>query len=289
VILFEAAAAIAALVVFLSWCGAYVALSGGKHIPTTATPEDLGLPFERVAFRSQDGVDLKGWFVPAPTDSRRTILFCHGWGANKGEVLRDTHFLREHGFNLLYFDFRCCGESSGTMMSVGALEARDFDAAVAFLKARRPDDRLAVYGISMGSMVAFAGIARHKGFEAAVLECPFASHDQALARYAWQVFYLPYYPFMPLIYYFVRSRLGFDPEIHSPERLADRIGEIPVLLVCGEKDAIAAPSISRSLIEKVRGPKELWVVPGAGHAKCADTAGAAYREKVGGFYNGRLA
>jgi pimeloyl-ACP methyl ester carboxylesterase len=284
-ILLEASAAVAAIVVFLSWCGAYVALSGGKHIPTTVRPEDLGLPYEPVAFRSADGVDLKGWFVPAASESSRTIIFCHGWGANKGEVLKDTYFLRDRGFNLLYFDFRCCGESSGSMMSVGALEARDFDAAVAFIKKLRPNDRLAVYGISMGSMVAFAGVARHEGFSAAVLECAFASHDQALARYARHVFYLTYYPFMPLIYFFVRRRLGFDPEVQSPERLAGRIGDIPVLLVYGEKDLIAIPEIGRSLIQKVRGPKELWVVPGAGHAKCADTAGPAYREKLGGFYS----
>ena len=36
-----------------------------------ATPADLGLKYEDVAFLSEDGVSLSGWFVPAPVQSMR--------------------------------------------------------------------------------------------------------------------------------------------------------------------------------------------------------------------------
>lgn len=282
--------AAASLVVLVSYAAAAVALNGGRHIPLTVRPETLGLSYEPAEFVSSDGVRLKGWFVPAESDSRRTIVFCHGWGANKGEVLKNTHFLREAGFNLFYFDFRCCGESSGEMMSVGALEARDFDAAMAYLKEARPQDRLAVFGVSMGSMVAFAGLARYPELEAAVLECPYPSHNAALTRYAWAKFYITYYPFMPLVFLFVRLRLGFDPEdITSPERLAGRVGSVPVLAVCGERDPIALPEFGRGLVRLLEGRAECWIVPGAGHARCAEAGGAAYREKLSDFYSSHLA
>jgi pimeloyl-ACP methyl ester carboxylesterase len=272
-------------VLIISYSAAAVALNGGKHIPMTVRPESLGLPYEAVEFRSADGVELKGWFVPASVPSAKTIIFCHGWGANKGEVLKSTSFLQGQGFNLFYFDFRCCGESGGTVLSVGALEARDLDAAVVFVKALRPKDSLAIYGVSMGSMVAFAGLTRHPELRAAVLECPFGSHNEALARYAWAKFSIPYYPFMPLVFFFVRQRLGFDPEeTTSPERLIRKLGATPVLAVCGEKDPIAVPEIGRSLIDKLAGRGTLWVVPGAGHAECAETAGAVYREKLLDFF-----
>lgn len=277
--------ALAFAVVLVSYAAAAVALNGGKHIPMTVKPESLGLPYEAVEFRSADAVLLKGWLIPAASESRRTIVFCHGWGANKGEVLKNTHFLRDAGFNLFYFDFRCCGESSGEMLSVGALEARDLDAAIGFLRRTRPSDRLAVYGISMGSMVAFAGLARHPQLEAAVVECPFSSHNAALTRYAWAKFYLSYYPFMPLVFFFVKRRLGFDPEeITSPERMIGRIGKVPVLAVCGEADPIAVPEFGRRLMESLPRRGECWVVPGAGHARCAEAAGPAYQEKLRAFY-----
>lgn len=281
--------AVILFVLIISYSAAAVALNGGKHIPMTVRPESLGLPYDPVEFRSSDGVELKGWFVPAARPSGKTIIFCHGWGANKGEVLKSTSFLQGEGFNLFYFDFRCCGESGGSVLSVGALEARDLDAAVEFVKSRRPQDSLAIYGVSMGSMVAFAGLTRHPELRAAVLECPFGSHNEALARYAWAKFSIPYYPFMPLVYFFVRRRLGFDPEeTTSPERLAQRLGAIPVLAICGEKDPIAVPEIGRSLVARLSGRGELWIVPGAGHAKCAETAGNVYREKVSGFFNGSM-
>lgn len=272
-------------IVLVSYYGAYVTLTGGKHIPLTVRPEQFGFPYEPVEFQTKDGLTLRGWFIPARPENDRTILFCHGWGANKGEVLKNTYALRNHGFNLLYFDFRACGESEGDSLSIGLLEAMDLDAAAAFVKARRPADRLAIYGISMGGMVAFGGLARHPELKAAVIECPFASHDETLSRYARATFGLPYYPFMPLLLYFVRRQLGIDPEpIVSPERLAGRITGAPLLAICGEEDPIATPEISRSLLEKLPGPKELWIVPGAGHAQCAKLAGRAYENKLAAFY-----
>ncbi len=285
----EALIGVSAVILFvlmISYTAAAVALNGGKHIPMTVSPELLGIKYEPVSFNSADGIALKGWFVPASAASAKTIIFCHGWGANKGEVFKNTSFLHKEGFNLFYFDFRCCGESSGKMLSVGALEARDLDAAVSFVKARRPDDNLAIYGVSMGSMVAFAGLTRHPELRAAVLECPFWSHDDALARYAWAKFSIPYYPFMPLVFFFVRQRLGFDPEdVTSPARLASKLKAVPILAVCGENDLIAVPALGRALVKNLPRAGEVWVVPGAAHAKCAEAAGQAYQDKLAGFFS----
>lgn len=106
-----------------SWWGARFALAGGARTPLTARPEHFGLSCEPVDFQTTDGVRLRGWFIRADPDSDRTILLCHGWGTNKGEILKSTHRLCRRGFNLLYFDFRCCGESGGEVSSVGTLEA----------------------------------------------------------------------------------------------------------------------------------------------------------------------
>lgn len=281
-------AGLAGLILAIGYAGAYVAVTGGKKIPLTFRPETAGVPYEPLELRSRDGVALKGWFVPAESPSRRTLVFCHGWGANKGEVLRNTHALRRDGYNLLYFDFRCCGESGGERLSVGVLEAADLDAALEWLRAARPEDSVAVYGMSMGAMVAFGGLVRHPFLKAAVLDSPYLSHDQALARYAWAKFRLSYYPFMPIVFFWVRRWLGTDPQAISPERLAGRVGDRPTLIICGENDVIATPAIGRALLDVLQGPKELWVVPGARHGKCGETAGDEYRRKLSAFYSRNL-
>ena len=48
----------------------------------SSTPAEIGLDFEDVVFKSDDGLDLSGWYVPAKS-LNLTVLFCHGnggWG-----------------------------------------------------------------------------------------------------------------------------------------------------------------------------------------------------------------
>lgn len=267
---------------------AHLVMTGGRRIPLSVRPEDLGLPYEKADFNAQDGVALRGWFIPAGFPSRRTLLLCHGWGGNKGEILKFTHPLRDRGFNLLYFDFRLCGESGGKLSSVGCLEAMDFDAAIGFLISKRPQDSLGVYGLSMGAMVALAGVTRHPRIKAAVLESPFASHDQAVARYAWTTRNIPYYPLLPLVFFWIRLRLGRDPDLNSPEKLAPLIKGVPILMINGELDASATPAIGSGLLQKIQGHKEHWIVTGARHARCAEVSGRIYQDRLEEFYDRHL-
>jgi pimeloyl-ACP methyl ester carboxylesterase len=270
-----------------SWAAARFILSGGRQVPLTARPEQFGLRSETVEFTTNDGVDLRGWFIPAVPASERTLLFCHGWGTNKGEILRNTHGLCRRGFNLFYFDFRHCGESGGENSSVGTLEARDFDAAARFIRARRPQDLFGLYGLSMGAMVAFCGLDRHRYFKAAVIESPFASHSQAIERYTAVKTGLRRNPLVPLVLFWMRRSLGVDPDASSPERLAGRIA-VPLLVICGGQDRAASVEIGQSLVAKAAGPASLWVIPGADHTRCAESAGNVYEDKLTAFYESWL-
>lgn len=283
-----AGAAIAAAALGAAYYGARLVLTGDGCVPLKVRPERFGLAYEAVEFRTGDGLTLKGWFVPS-RDSGRTILVCHGWGSNKGEVLEQTHRL-SRDFNLLYFDFRRCGESEGDILSVGHLELRDFEAAVDFLKEKKPAaaGSLGLFGLSMGAMVGLVGLTRRAGFKAAVVESPFSSHNQAVARYARVKRGIPYYPLLPLAFYWIRRRLGTDPEQSSPERALPLVEGTPILGIFGEKDPLVTPGEGRRLFDRIAGPKELWVVPGAGHGECAPTAGPAYEAKLGDFFRRHL-
>lgn len=267
----------------LAYYGAHRVLTGNGRVPLTVRPQSLGLPCEPVSCTTSDGIELKGWFIPASAPSDRTILMCHGWGTNKGAILEGLRPLHDRGFNLLAFDFRTCGESGGEILSVGYLEARDFDAAAAFMRRLRPDDRYGVFGLSMGAMVAFCGAVRHGCFRAIALESPFHSHDQACTRYLMQHSHVPYFPLVPLILFWIRVRLGADPEPLGPIYMTDKVS-VPVFAIAGEKDAIAPPELAQTLLARLKQPGEVWVVPGAGHARCAETAGAEYGERLARFY-----
>lgn len=284
-ILLPALVTLAAFVFLLTYWGAEnVLLAGGVRRPLTIRPGDFGLDHEDVRFKTEDGLSLSGWFIPARTPSERTLILCHGWGTNKGELLPATNFLADR-FNLFSFDFRLCGESEGTMSSVGYLESRDFDAALAFLKAEKPQAaaRIGVYGLSMGAATAFMGAARHPEIRAAVIENPFPSYREVCRSYAWHKWKLPYFPLVALVVWHADRILGVDPEAWSPRYFASRIEKTAVFLIHAEDDPLASPEETRKLYALVKGDKELWIVPDAGHEDVHEIAKEEYQRRVGNF------
>ena len=72
-------------------------------------------------FATEDDVLLRAWAIHASKPTDRTIVLTHGWGDNKGDMLRRFHFLRDR-FNLFFLDTRAHGESAGEHSSIGYLE-----------------------------------------------------------------------------------------------------------------------------------------------------------------------
>ncbi len=258
-----------------------------ERLPNSVLPGAFGLRFEEVSFAARDGVALKGWFVPAPSPSDVTLVLCHGWGANRSDILPSTAFLNQKGgYNLFYFDFRNHGDSGGNTSSLAALETRDLEAALDWLKANRPEQarRLGAYGLSMGAAVSLTVTAQHPEILALAAESPFSSFNGVVARFAKLFYHVPRFPLVPITLFFVRARLGLDPEAFSPIHHVDKISPRPLFLIQGANDARMPPSEGQTLFARAREPKELWTVPGADHGEPAQAAGAEYQERLLAFY-----
>jgi pimeloyl-ACP methyl ester carboxylesterase len=123
--------------------------------PVPKTPLDYGLDFEAVTFRTEDGVDLKGWLIPGK--AARLVIMTHVGGLTKYgsvagfrslgklydkeiEFLKTARHLHDAGYSVLTFDLRNHGESGPSpnrgMSSVGTDEYRDVVAALDFVRGR---------------------------------------------------------------------------------------------------------------------------------------------------------
>ena len=140
-----------------------------RRAPLDRTPLTEGMEYENVTFKSSDGLDIRGWFIPAGDDKPApAVAFVHGWlwnrlGNVEGQVpvpdksvdfLPAAKALHEAGYGVLLFDLRHHGESdrSKAPLTFGVHEARDFIGAVEYLRSR-PDvdnDRIGAIGCSMG-------------------------------------------------------------------------------------------------------------------------------------------
>jgi uncharacterized protein len=129
----------------------------GNQRTLTPPPASLGLPIERVRLPTADGITLVSWVIRSELDSTGPwLLICHGNAGNLSEFDRPVHYagLRQLGLNLLVFDYRGYGESSGRPSENGLY--RDAEAAYRYLREKRdiPPDRIVVFGHSLGSAVA---------------------------------------------------------------------------------------------------------------------------------------
>lgn len=287
-----AAIVFAAAAYALCWWGAGIILHPPAMSPMWIFPEQYGLRYEKISFRTRDGLELKGWFIPSTTGDKRSIVMCHGWGDNKGELLKQTYFLNEGGgFNLLYFDFRSHGESEGEITTIGGLETIDFDAAIEWLRKTKPDlaDSIGVFGLSMGAAVTVASLPKHPDLRCAAVESPFSDYRTVIKRWAWNNMKLPYYPLVALTLLILRSRVK-DPEIDrfNPVEAAPKIAPRPLFVIGGEFDRLMTPEDVRKVFAAAREPKQLWMVPEAWHAKCREAAGMEYDTRVIGFFSRNL-
>lgn len=281
--------ALAALAVAFSYLKSYdITRPLMRRTPVAYIPDQYALAHEVIDFATADGLQLKGWFIPAAGgETGKTLILCHGWGSNRGELMRDTHFLAAHGFNLFYFDFRGAGESGGgAVSSVGYLETRDFDAAYEFLRNNRPHacERVGLFGTSMGGSVAVFAAAKYPEIKCLLVENTFLSYRRVISNFGWLRMKLPYWPLVPLTLFFVRMRLGADPEPFSPVHNIAGV-TIPALFINGDYDDLVPLADAKKLYSLCRSArKDLWELTGATHGKCADVGGEVYKDRVSKFF-----
>lgn len=154
--------------------------------------QELGLGYEDVEFPAQDGIRLKGWFIPATQMPAATAIIVHGWpwnrmGTKANDPLGDlpgskpinllplTKALHESNYNVLMFDLSNFGESDARIpVTYGLLEKRDLLGAISYLKSRNEVDpnRIVTVGFSMGGNTVIYTLPETTDIKAAVVVQP---------------------------------------------------------------------------------------------------------------------
>lgn len=124
----------------------------------------------------QVGRDTVAWvFARRPGNTPRlTLLFCHGNKYNIAEYWPRVEMLWQAVFDVLTFDYRGFGKSTGT--SSEATMRADSEAALAALRTRGvADSALAIHGFSLGGVCAIHLAARVVTPRVLVVEAAFTS------------------------------------------------------------------------------------------------------------------
>jgi pimeloyl-ACP methyl ester carboxylesterase len=94
-----------------------------------------------VQFPSDSGSTIHGWLIPGKPGAGAVVLM-HGVRSSRADMVGRARFLSAAGYTVLLFDFQAHGESPGRQITFGYLESRDARAAVQFLRANAPGEKL---------------------------------------------------------------------------------------------------------------------------------------------------
>jgi fermentation-respiration switch protein FrsA (DUF1100 family) len=222
------------------------------------SPAALGLTStEPVAFETEDGLRLEGWFTPGRLPhTGATVIVFNGNAGNRAYRADLAGQLAAHGIASLVFDYRGYGGNPGLPHEEGL--ARDARGALQYVLGRPDVDRarVAFFGESLGSAVAIR-LALEFAPAALILRSPFSSAVELAHRH---------YPFLPFRW-LLRDRY---PSI-------DRIGRLrsPVLVIAGDDDRVVPFDDSERLYDAAPDPKRLVTIPGADHNDDELTSGPA--------------
>jgi len=224
------------------------------------TPKESGLDFEDVFFKTEDNLELNGWFIPKK-EAKYTILFCHGNAGNISHRLDKIKFFLELGYNVFIFDYRGYGRSQGRPSENGLYQ--DGEAAYQYLLSQKiPADKIIGYGESLGSAV-IIDLAYKKPIGALIIESGFSSGKDMAKKI---------YPFLPA--WLFSSRFDSINKIKSIN--------IPKLIIHSINDEIVPYAFAQKLYLAAANPKEFLSIQG-GHNSCFYESEAILSQKIKDF------
>ena len=217
---------------------------------------------EKVTLPSRSGATIAAWVI-VPETPRAVVVILHGVHADRGTMLGRAELFWREGFAVVIPDFQAHGESTGEHVTFGFLESRDADACLSYAKHRFPRLPLAGVGVSMGG-AALALASEKPLLDAVVLEAVYPTIAEAVDnRIALRLGALSKV-LTPLLLLQLEPRLGINSADLRP---IDRVPgfKCPLLIISGGADRNTTEEQTRALFEAAPSPKDLWLVPGAGH------------------------
>jgi len=232
---------------------------------------------QRLDLLTEDGVRLSGARLHGPADAPGTVVLVHGFvhSSRTPRIHRFAHLLAQR-LHVIVPDLRGHGASGG-VSTLGTKEPLDVAAAVA---AARPDLPVVTVGLSLGG----ASVLLHAGTRGGV------AGVVAISSPAWSQSWDT--PSTIRIQRAVTSRAGrlvlarvlrtriapLCEAVPDSRELVGRIAPAFTLVVHDPADHYFDGEHAQAIYRWAREPKDLWLLPGAGHG--TDVLTAAFGDRL---------
>ncbi|MDT3428484.1 pimeloyl-ACP methyl ester carboxylesterase [Paenibacillus forsythiae] len=279
---------------FLAFCfialHAYITwvLSNPTVAPLFSNPAlSKGLKYEDVTFPASDGSrNIQGWYIPSG-NSAKTIVFSHGYGANREEswvpMYDLAHFAHRLNFNVIMFDYGFASHSNKDVATGGKKESRELLGAIQLAKQRGAKE-IVVWGFSMGAGTALQTGLMTKDVDAMILDSTFLLEPDTLYHNIRQNIDLPRHPSLEIMemLFPVLNGTGLNQIPYSEVKHEDY--PYPTLFIHGTQDDKAPYPIAEKLAANQTNPySDSWIVEGSHHELLFREHPREYLRRVSAF------
>jgi pimeloyl-ACP methyl ester carboxylesterase len=199
-----------------------------------------------------DGTRIAGWYIPAASGigpGGPTIVLVHGFTVNKSSILRYGAGLHEQ-FNLVAYDARNVGRSTGDQTTGGFKERQDLRAILDWLQRTKGPEHVGVLGNSLGAATALAEAVDDPRVEALVLD---SMHTRVRYQIEARVEHGGYPGYVGTTWAILLGiwiRTGVDLSSIDAEEIIGRYHGRPLLLIHGEADNEDLPQRTQAFYEQ---------------------------------------
>lgn len=242
-------------------------------------------PVEAVQIPGANESIVHGWLAHGKPGGG-VVLLVHSMRSNRLEMLSRARFLKDRGYSVLFIDLQAHGETAGERITFGLKESENIEASVAFLRKTFPAERIGAIGTSLGA-AAIVLARQDLRLNAVILESLHPTIDEAVDNRLKLHFGNYGSALLPLMLWQLSFYLDTSLDALNPITRIDNINA-PLLLIAGTHDAHTTQPETERLYAAARTPKELWIVPGAGHFNMHTYAGREYEQHITGFLSDNL-
>ena len=236
---------------------------------------------------AHDGTRLVGHYIPCE-NAERLIIAVHGWRSSWDKdfgLISD--FFRNNGCSVLYVEQRGQNNSGGDYMGFGLVERYDCIDWVHAAK-EQLNNELPVYlcGVSMGAATVLmaSGDGLPEEVHGIIADCGFTSPEEIWHHIARKNLHVPYITKKYIADAMCKHKLLVGANEYSTVT-ALKNAKVPVLFIHGSADKFVPIEMTYKNYAACASPKDLLVVPGAGHALSYYVEPVRYEETVKRFWS----
>ena len=248
--------------------------------PSAVGSLSVDFPVESIQIPVANGSTVYGWLsygIPGGS----VVLLIHSMRSNRLEMLSRARFLRSQGYTVLLIDLHAHGETMGNRITFGLRESESVTASVAFLRETFPHERIGAIGASLGA-AAIVLAKQDLKLHAVILESLHPTIEEAIDNRLKLHFGQYGSVLLPLMLAQLSFYLGVPVDELNPITHINHLNS-PLLFISGTNDAHTTKSETERLFSAANSPKELWIVPGAGHFNMHSYIGKEYEKQVSAF------